>query len=115
MTFRCPPTGRIQLQGYPLGDERNGAFVIKLPHQQSIKVIASDGMGWEHVSVSRKDRVPSWDEMCRVKNLFWDIEDCVIQFHPPLSNYINNHPNCLHLWRPIGFDLPMPDALLVGI
>ena len=71
-------------------------------------------MGWEHVSVSRRDRCPTWDEMCLVKALFWDEEDCVIQYHPPRSEYVNNHPNCLHLWRPIGVSLPMPPSIMVG-
>jgi hypothetical protein len=115
MTFKCPEKYRVQVAGYPRGDDRNGYFVIPLKHGQQVRVIASDGMGWEHVSVSRKDRPPLWDEMCQVKALFWGDEDCVIEYHPPRSQYVNNHPNCLHLWRPIGIELPMPDSLLVGI
>ena len=115
MTFKCPDKYRVQIAGYPPGDDRNGYFLIPLKHGQKVQVIASDGMGWEHISVSRKDRPPLWDEMCQIKNLFWGDEDCVIQYHPPRSQYVNNHPNCLHLWRPIGIELPMPDSLLVGI
>lgn len=70
--------------------------------------------GWEHVSVSRRDRCPTWDEMCLVKSIFWDEDDCVIQYHPPRSEYVNNHPNCLHLWRPIGVSLAMPPSIMVG-
>lgn len=113
--FKCPEKYRVHLPGYPFGDERNGFFNVKLRHGQSVTVIASDGAGWEHVSVSRKDRCPTWDEMCQVKDLFWDEGDCVIQYHPPKSEYVNNHPYCLHLWRPIGQDIPVPDSLLVGI
>ncbi len=65
-----------------------------------LKVIASDGMGWEHVSVSLTTRCPTWEEMCFIKDLFWGAEACVIQFHPPESEYVNNHSFCLHLWRP---------------
>lgn len=57
---------------------------------------------WDHVSVSvhgRTDSVPAWDEMCKVKNLFWPADQGVIQFHPPESEYKNLHPGCLHLWR----------------
>lgn len=92
----------------------NGAFFIKLKHGQNVFVIASDGMGWEHVSVSRKDRCPTWEEMCQVKAIFWDEEDCVVQYHPPRSEYVNHHKNCLHLWRPVGVDFPRPDFLMVG-
>lgn len=92
----------------------NGAFIVPLRHGQHVQVIAGDGLGWEHVSVSRRDRCPTWGEMCQIKAMFWDAEDCVVQYHPPESDYINNHPNCLHLWRPIGVELPRPDWLLVG-
>jgi hypothetical protein len=78
--------------------------------------IASDGMGWEHVSISPigVKRCPTWEEMSFVKALFWEANDCVIQFHPPQSDYVNNHPYCLHLWRPTDSVVPMPDSILVG-
>jgi hypothetical protein len=47
--------------------------------------------------------------------MFWCEEDCVVQYHPPKSQYVNNHPFCLHLWRPIDHQLPAPDSLLVGV
>lgn len=49
--------------------------------------------------------------------MFWDEDDCVVQFHPPRREYVNNHPNCLHLWRPVdgNMQIPMPHSLLVGI
>lgn len=93
----------------------NGAFLIPGPCGQTLKIIASNGLGWEHVSVSLKGRIPFWMEMCAIKDLFWDPEDCVIQFHPPKSEYVNNCNFCLHLWRPIGVKFPMPDKKLVGI
>jgi len=92
----------------------NGAFFCKLKHSQIVKVIASDGLGWEHVSVSRDDRIPTWDEMCQVKSLFWDDEDAVMQLHPPQSDWVNNHSKCLHLWRPVGLEIPLPPSILVG-
>lgn len=55
--------------------------------------------GWEHVIVSTHRRCPNWQEMCFVKDLFWDAEECVIQFHPPRSEYVNNNPYELHLWK----------------
>lgn len=88
---------------------RYGAFIF-----DGMKIIASDGMGWEHVSVSRESRCPTWDEMCAVKNLFWNEDETVIQFHPPKTEYVNNHPFCLHLWKPIDFEIQTPDSWLVG-
>jgi hypothetical protein len=88
---------------------RYGVFIVA-----GMKVIASDGMGWEHVSVSRKSRCPTWDEMCQIKNLFWDENETVIQFHPPKTEYVNNHPYCLHLWKPTDFEIQTPPSIFVG-
>jgi len=87
----------------------NGAFMI-----DELRIIASVGEGWEHVSVSLGGRCPKWSEMCIVKAMFWDDEDCVVQFHPPKSEHVNCHPYCLHLWRPIGRDIETPPSILVG-
>lgn len=79
-----------------------------------LKVICSDGEGWEHVSVSLPHRCPTWDEMCRIVALFWDDTDCVMQLHPPRAQWISNHPYCLHLWRPAGEAIPQPPGWMVG-
>lgn len=77
----------------------NGVFTFK--HKGAVlSCIVSDGQSWEHVSVSLGHRTPTWAEMCFIKSVFWDPEDCVIQYHPPESQYVNHHPYCLHLWRP---------------
>lgn len=117
MSFHVPDklriaTGRLSST---CKDGNNGAFEITLRHSQKFLVIASDGMGWEHVSVSRRDRCPTWEEMCQIKGIFWDGADCIVQYHPPESEYVNNHPYCLHLWRPMDVALPMPNSMMVGI
>jgi hypothetical protein len=117
MSFRVPNKFRVR-EGKMGSDDsigNSGAFIIKLKHSQTVFVIASDALGWEHVSVSRRDRCPTWEEMCQIKNLFWEDTDCVVQFHPPKSEYVNNHQFCLHLWRPTNQQLPMPASLLVGL
>jgi len=96
-------------------DGNNGAFMPTLRHKQLVRVIASDGAGWEHVSVSRSDRTPTWDEMCQVKDLFWDETDTVIQYHPAKTDYVNNHQFCLHMWRPTEVLIPVPPSILVGV
>lgn len=71
--------------------------------------------GWEHLCVSgRNNKVPSWELMCFAKSLFWEPEECCIQFHPRASQYVDNS-ECLHIWKPIGVDLPEPDPGLVGV
>lgn len=98
-----------------------GVFLVpyrlkSYPHR-FYQVIASNGGAWEHLSVcvieARHHRpmvplTPSWDDMNYLKNLFWEPEDCVMQLHPAESNYVNMHPNVLHLWRPTEQEIPMP-------
>ena len=100
-------------------DGNNGAFSVPaIISNRHIFCIASDGEGWEHVSVhvhDSKSRTPNWDEMCHIKNLFWDAEDAVMQLHPRASEYINNHPNTLHLWRPTNAIIPEPPSIMVGM
>lgn len=121
MSFHVPHekrlvTGRLKSTS---ADGNNGVFQVQL-NGVELWCMASDGMAWEHVSVSlKRKRCPNWEEMCFVKNTFWDEEDCVIQFHPPKKDYINNCGNCLHLWRPTSklarLLIPRPPKILVGI
>ena len=100
-----------------MGDGKTyGCVMIPGPCGRTLGVIFSLGEGWEHVSVSLEDKrkIPNWREMCFAKDLFWDKEDCAIQYHPPQSVYVDCCPNCLHLWKPIGQEIPMPDPILVG-
>ena len=110
----------------PLASSRSwgayGAFHVHGPCGEELKIVASgadadDKMsaGWEHVSVSTRRRPPNWQEMCFVKDLFWDDHECVIQFHPPKSEYVNNHPHCLHLWGRADGNIPTPPSILVGL
>jgi len=95
-----------------------GAFQLIGPNGVHMLVMSSDGNregeGWEHVSVSMKNRTPNWGEMCFVKDIFWTEHETVVQFHPPKSEYVNFHPYCLHLWRHKVMSMPMPPSLLVG-
>lgn len=100
-------------------DGFNGAFMFKMDGEaKEIFCIASDGYGWEHVSVSfgRHNRdTPSWEVMCFVKDIFWGDDDVVVQFHPRKEDYINIHGGCLHLWRCIdGREQPTPPSIMVG-
>lgn len=102
-----------------------GYFEIPTAHMhgnvlasETMKIISS-GIGqhrgeWEHVSVSFPNRCPTWDEMCFVKNLFWEPEETVVQFHPAESKYVNVHEYCLHLWSRKGLVYELPPGNLVG-
>jgi hypothetical protein len=97
-----------------------GAFRVIAPGGALLAVISSgpecefNDTEWEHVSVTAEGRCPTWDEMCFVKNLFWNEHEGAMQLHPPKSDYIDYHPHCLHIWRPIKMPIPMPPLILVG-
>lgn len=98
-----------------IGGSGCDAFSIKSPIDRAdLTVIASDGGGWNHVSVSRRNRCPNWSEMEHVKRTFFRPDETVMQLHVPESGHINVHPNCLHMWRPHGVKIPRPPASMVG-
>lgn len=98
-----------------LGDSGDGMVVMLKREGVALLAIASWGMKWDHVSVSTDGRIPTWEEMCWVKSLFWNKEETVIQYHPAEKDYVNNHPFCLHLWKPQRHTIPQPPPILVGI
>lgn len=127
MAFKVPEKNRVRA-GRMASDEtagNNGAFLFQADYAKLARspeflfVIASDGMGWEHVSVSLQGRTPTWAEMCRIKDEFWGPEDVVLQFHPARSQYVNFATNCLHLWRAIDtrgnpLEQRVPPTYMVG-
>lgn len=57
------------------------------------------------------------DQKCQLKDMFFTEEECCVQYHPPKSEYVNNIPYCLHIWKPIekySGILPIPPSLFVG-
>lgn len=99
-----------------MGSGLNGMFIIPSPQQANRKlaVMSSDGMGWDHVSVSTNGRCPNWDEMNYIKDLFFKDDETVIQFHPKKSEYVNTCEYCLHLWRKQDGEHELPPKGLVG-
>ncbi len=101
-----------------IGQRGDVAGAFQVPHPAtgvSLRVIASNGDGWEHVSVSLPNRTPNWRKMEFICRLFWTEEEAVMQLHPPRSQWVNNHPYCLHLWRPTAAEIPLPPQIMVGI
>lgn len=95
------------------GDAYNGFFNIPLPNGEIAGVIVSNGGGWDHVSVSLRGRCPKWQEMCFIKDLFFEDDEVAIQYHPRNQEYVNIHDHCLHLWRPQNVLLPTPPTYFV--
>ena len=101
------------------GDRFGLFFIDRKLSDIPLRVICSpfDGKDqWEHISVSLPNRTPTWSEMCRVKNFFWAEDITVIQFHPKKSEYVNNYPHCLHMWRDTTIpEHELPPSMLTGI
>lgn len=96
-----------------------GFFEIPGPCGAKLRCIVSnavptEGVFWEHVSVSLKNRCPNWREMCFIKDIFWGDDETVMQLHPPKNDYVDCHPYCLHMWRPMLQEIPMPPSIMVG-
>ena len=69
------------------------AVVISLEPQKSPSV------RWLHASASFGDHTPSWSDMSEVKETFFGAETMAVQMHAPRSQWVNEHPYTLHLWR----------------
>lgn len=93
-----------------------GVFDIPLDNGEFAVAIADNGLGhyeWEHVSVSTSHRCLTWEEMCKIKDLFFYDTEVVIQIHPAKENYVNCYEYCLHLWRPKTQKIPLPPPEIV--
>ena len=93
---------------------RRGAFLFQ--HKGTpILVVATTGVGWDHVSVSTPTRCPTWDEMEWIAKKFFRDDEVAMQLHVPASEHISNHRYCLHWWSPQGVEIPLPPSILVGV
>jgi hypothetical protein len=68
---------------------------------------------WLHVSFSRRDRVPSYEELTHVKRVFVGDDLKAIMVLPAKAEHYNHHEHCLHLYAPLGRD-PLPDFRAEG-
>jgi hypothetical protein len=104
----------ITLAGGYAGDETCGAFILHSPVDgRMLRVMAASDGEWDHVSVSRGDRCPTWSEMEYVKRRFFEPDEIAVEFHVPPAKHINCHPYCLHLWRPHSMTIPLPPPILI--
>lgn len=119
---------RANRNGFLKGVKMRDLTEIKQDKEILIQIEAAEGIagackgmsfvfswndGWEHLSVSLRNRCPTWGEMCLMKSKFFKEEEACVQYHPKKSEYVNLHPHCLHIWRPLQKRLPTPPAILV--
>lgn len=100
------------------GRDGIGGVIYDKKTRVKLNFIMSWGAGWEHCSVSITDRYkrcPSWEQMCFIKDSFWNEDECCIEYHPAKKDYVNNHNYCLHIWKPIDQEIPTPPSLMIGL
>lgn len=90
--------GRTVTDHGPLGArlidyDRTSIIVSDAPLRGPDRVLTS----WTHVSMTRRDSVPSYDDLCALHAAVWPDGWAYQMFAPP-SHHVNIHPYALHLW-----------------
>lgn len=95
------------LTNIPAGWNHNGIFgrsAVYINKINSMTVLISldrinpDEFNTLHVSVSRKNKLPTWDDLKKVKHDFIGAEGEAFQCFPKNSEFVNMHSYCMHLW-----------------
>jgi len=73
-----------------------------------------DGKPWLHVSMSRHKRIPSYEDMLAVKNIFVGNDRQAIQVFPRTEKHLNINEYVLHLWCGLEGD-GLPDFGRYGV
>lgn len=60
-----------------------------------------DGRDWLHVSMSRRSRMPTYEDMAKVKRDFIGEDKEAYQVFSKTEDHVNIHSYCLHLWSPL--------------
>ncbi len=71
--------------------------------------IELDQRRWLHVSVATPSKLPTWEQLKFVKEVFIGRNKQAIQVLPSEARYVNQHPYCLHLFHCLEDSDPVPD------
>ncbi len=93
---------------------KKGKLKIINDIDKSLHFVFSWGCGFEHLSVSTPIKTPTWEQMCKMKDIFWREDEVCMQLHPKKEEYVNNMPYCLHIWKPIEKEIPTPPSIMEG-
>lgn len=115
-------TPRVLPAGWALTEDFENAKVYRsasgLAVISEVAFYPPDNRGaqpWLHVSTSRAERLPSWEDLREVKDLFCGRDRLALQVLPPEAEYVNAHPYVLHLWVALGPGRPVPDFRRGGL
>ena len=93
----------------PVSDEKLQAIKSMQPKESTdlavygtkdgIGIILSVDYGRHHMSISRPDRLPSWEDVKAAREMFLPIGKHFVMALPPPQHYVNMHQYVLHLWE----------------
>lgn len=111
---------RLQAAGWRVVEhdddpDEGGLFAQQSGRALCLQIICSWGGGWDHVSVSFGPTpvIPSYQEMEMVRKLCFEPDEVAMQLGVPEGDHVNNHPGCLHWWRPQNEPVPLPPGYMV--
>ena len=93
---------------------KKGKVKIVKDIDKALHFIFSWGCGFEHLSVSTPIKCPTWEQMCKMKEIFWKDDEVCMQLHPKKEDYVNAMQYCLHIWKPINKEIPTPPSIMIG-
>ena len=76
----------------------------RLPGYQGLPLWSLHGDGGKengrlHLSISHKDRLPTWDEIKEIRERLLPADAFMCIPFPPKKHWVNVHAYCLHLWE----------------
>ena len=82
-------------------DEHGGYGIFRYGSLRNASVIwgRNEGGKYDHVSISPSGRTPTWEELCKVKDTFFNDDEECYQIFPKKREHVNLDKNCLHIWR----------------
>lgn len=66
---------------------------------------------WIHLSIAKRDQMPTYDELATAKRLFVGDDIPGYFVFAPKDQHVNLHPFALHVWCPLD-SVPLPDFRL---
>ncbi len=80
---------KVPIVDFSEGVHREGELIV---------IVSKDDEYW-HLSISHKDRYPTFDEIRDARYKYIPDEVTMAMLFPPKAEYVNVHPNCFHLWE----------------
>lgn len=100
------PKGWIAKKGGSNEDMPNCSTTFIFLHKHGLAVfidcsLREDNKAWIHISLSRKNRMPDWLDIVKVKEDFLGPNVYAYIILPPKSKYVNIHKYVLNIYAPL--------------